>query len=80
MSSGGAVIEKIGFYTQTHTDTHTNIQIYIYLYIYIYIHIYIYIYISIYSLSTLEKTDENRMFFVRSPHHKHFGKAQNLVL
>ena len=34
----------------------------------------------IYSLSTLEKTDENRMFFVRSPHHKHLGKAQHLVL
>ena len=24
-----------------------------------------------YSLSTLENTDENRIFFVRSPHHKH---------
>ena len=24
--------------------------------------------------------DENRIFFVRSPHHKHFGKAQHLVL
>ena len=34
----------------------------------------------IYSLSTLENTDENRIFFVRSPHHKHFGKAQHLVL
>ena len=28
-----------------------------------------------YSLSTLENTDENWIFFVRSPHHKHFGKA-----
>ena len=34
----------------------------------------------IYSLSTLENTDENRMFLVPSPHHKHFGKAQPLVL
>ena len=34
----------------------------------------------IYSLSTLENTDENRIFFLRSPHHKHFGKAQQLVL
>ena len=34
----------------------------------------------IYWLSTLENTDKNRMFFVRSPHHKHFGKAQLLVL
>ena len=34
----------------------------------------------IYSLSTLENTDENRIFFVRSPHHKHFGKAQHLAL
>ena len=25
-------------------------------------------------------TDENRIFFVRSPHHKHFGKAHHLVL
>ena len=29
---------------------------------------------------TLENTDENRMLFVRSPHHKHSGKAQYLVL
>ena len=34
----------------------------------------------IYSLSTLENTDENRIFFVRSLHHKHLGKAQHLVL
>ena len=34
----------------------------------------------IYSLSTPENTDENRIFFVRSPHHKNFGKAQHLVL
>ena len=33
-----------------------------------------------YSLSTLENTDENRIFFIRSPHHKHFGKAQRLLL
>ena len=26
---------------------------------------------------TLENTDENRMLFVRSPHHKHFGKAEH---
>ena len=32
------------------------------------------------SLSTLKNTDENRIFFVHSPHHKHFGKAQHLVL
>ena len=34
----------------------------------------------IYSLATLERTDENRIFLVRSPHHKHFGQAQHLVL
>ena len=35
----------------------------------------------IYSLNTLENTDENKFsFFVRSPHHKYFGKAQHLVL
>ena len=34
----------------------------------------------IYSLNTLENTDENRIFFFRSTHHKHFGKAQHLVL
>ena len=28
----------------------------------------------------LSPTDENRIFFVRSPHHRHFGKAQHLVL
>ena len=33
-----------------------------------------------YSLSTLENTDENIIFFVCSSHHKHFGKAQHLVL
>ena len=32
------------------------------------------------NTDTLENTDENRIFFVRSPHHKHFGKAQHLVL
>ena len=42
--------------------------------------IYIYIYIYIYSFSTLENTDENKIFFIRSPHYKHFGKAQHLVL
>ena len=30
----------------------------------------------IYSLSTLENTGENKIFFLRSPHHKHFGKRQ----
>ena len=34
----------------------------------------------IYSLSTLENTDENRIFFVHLPHDKHFGKAQQVVL
>ena len=34
----------------------------------------------IYSLSTLENTDENRIFFVHLPHDKHFGKAQHVVL
>ena len=34
----------------------------------------------IYSLSTLENTDENRILFVHSPHQKHFGKTQHLVL
>ena len=29
------------------------------------------------SQSLLENIDENRIFFVRSPHHKHFGKAQH---
>ena len=33
----------------------------------------------IYSLPTLENIDENRIFFVHSPHHKHFCKAQHLV-
>ena len=33
-----------------------------------------------YWLCTLENTDEKGIFFVLSPHHKHFGKAQNLVL
>ena len=42
---------------------------------YIYIHMFIYIYIYIYK-----NTDENKIFFVRSPHRKHFGKAQHLVL
>ena len=27
----------------------------------------------------LENTDENKIFFVRSSHHKHFGKAQYVV-
>ena len=41
----------------------------------------IYIYTPwVYSLSTLENTDENRIFSVGSPYHKHFGKAQHLVL
>ena len=31
----------------------------------------------IYSLSLLENLDENRIFLVLSPHHKHFGKAQH---
>ena len=34
----------------------------------------------IYLLSTLENTDENGIFFIRSPHHKHLGKAWHLVL
>ena len=34
----------------------------------------------IYSLSTLENTYENIIFFVRSPHYKHFGKDEHLVL
>ena len=34
----------------------------------------------IYSLSSLENTNENRIFSVRSQHHKHFGKAQHQVL
>ena len=33
-----------------------------------------------YSLSTLDNTDENRMPFVGSPHRKYLGKAQDLVL
>ena len=28
----------------------------------------------IFSLNSLENTDENRIFFNPSPHHKHFGK------
>ena len=31
-------------------------------------------------MSTPENTDENNIFFSRSPHHKHFGKAQHLLL
>ena len=34
----------------------------------------------LYLFSTLENTDENGIFFVRLLHHKHFGKAQHLVL
>ena len=34
----------------------------------------------IYSLINLENTDANRISFVRSLHHKYFGKAQHLVL
>ena len=34
----------------------------------------------IYSLSTQENTDENRILFVHSPHHKCFGKVQHLML
>ena len=33
----------------------------------------------IYSLSSLENTYENTIFFVPSQHHKHFGKPQYLV-
>ena len=35
--------------------------------------------LRIYSLSTLQNTDESRIFFIRSWHHKHFDKVQNLV-
>ena len=34
----------------------------------------------IYWSSTLENTDENEIFFVCLPHHKHFSKAQHQVL
>ena len=34
----------------------------------------------IFSLSNLENTDENRIFFVLFPHHKYFSKAQQLLL
>ena len=59
-----------------------SISIYciVYIYIYIYIYVSVDIYVWIYSLSTLENTDENRIVFVRSLHHKHFSKAQHLVL
>ena len=33
----------------------------------------------IYLLRTQENTDENSIYFFRSPHHKHFDKAQDLV-
>ena len=60
---------------------HLSISISIICIYYIYIYLYIYIYDRYrYLLSTLENNDENRIFFVRSPHHKHFGKAQHLVL
>ena len=36
--------------------------------------------IYIYRERERENTGENRIFFVRSPHHKYFGKAQHLVL
>ena len=62
MSSGGAVIEKIGFYTQTHTDTHTNTQIYIYLYIYIYTYIHIYLYIYLFIEHSGENWWEQNVF------------------
>ena len=60
--------------------------IYIYSFIYKYIYLYIYIYIYIYKLYiyhvyvdiyALKNTDENIIFFVRSLHHKRFGKAQH---
>ena len=35
--------------------------------------------LCIHSL-TLENIDENRLFFVCSPHHNHFGRARRLVL
>ena len=31
------------------------------------------------SLRTLENMDDNRILFVRSPHHRHFDQAQHLV-
>ena len=34
----------------------------------------------IYSMSTLENTDQKRIFFACSAHHQQFGKAQHLVL
>ena len=73
-------IHYIYIHTHTHTHTHTHMYIYIYTdeswegrstYMWIYT-------LSIYSMSTLEDTDENRIFFVRSPQHKHFGKTQHL--
>ena len=33
----------------------------------------------IYSMSTLENTDEYRMFFVHLPHHKHLEKVQHMM-
>ena len=52
---------------------------YVYNYMYVYVCICLWIYTFwIYSLSTLENTDENGIS-VRSPHHKHFGKAQHLA-
>ena len=40
--------------------------------------------VDIYALNLfiehLENMDENRIFFVCSPHHKHFGKPQHVVI
>ena len=58
--------------TLENTDEVMSIEIWIYTCLWIYT-------LWIYLLSTLENTDEDRIFFVRSPHHKHFGKAQHLL-
>ena len=39
----------------------------------------LWIYVWVYSLSILENTDENRIFFVRSQRQKYFGNAEHLV-
>ena len=33
-----------------------------------------------YAKNNIKYNHENRIFLVRSPHHKHFGKAQYLIL
>ena len=73
------VWEAVNYFERWFLEKFTVIYIILYYKLYYKLY-YIINTLWIYSLSTLENTDENRILFVRSPHHKHFGKAQHLVL